>query len=374
MRTGVPGRLGRHQPKRSEKPTLAAPPRPTARRAPFTPSSPSTRPHERVDPDRRGIFDPHALGRRALAAGDRPLHLAQLEVFQKRVRRRERREREPGRAVEESKAQERPVEELPQDAPGQQAAVSLPGGPLRFGGERRVAVELLEVMREVAIRAVEDRLFEGFDRARGENPLVDGIVRKPRARLVVQAGGPHDGVAPEVELAPKEFEADRDAEGRGRRGFRRSHGEADADLEGELPRDDFVGVDRQDPAVGRERRRGVLLAAEAVEGSREDIGSRLPRDLLGTVGRRGVHDDDALVREGHGSECVRQAVLFVAGDESDAEAGLFRGRHRAWKYEPETLGTTPPYTPRPWSPDALPTILKRPGAFSSRPRWRSAPC
>src|SRR5660398_149156 len=96
-----------------------APTRPAARRAPFTPSSPSACPEKRADPERRGVFDPHALGGRALTTGDRPLQLAQLEILQKRVRGREGREREPGRAVEEAKAQKRAVEELPEDARGQ---------------------------------------------------------------------------------------------------------------------------------------------------------------------------------------------------------------------------------------------------------------
>src|SRR5450631_2399248 len=108
MRIGVPGRLGRHQLKRNERPRAAAPPNPVERRAPFT--GPSPEPETRANLERRGVFDSHALGRRALAEGDRPLELAELEVLQERVRRREDREREPGRAVEEAEAQEGAVE------------------------------------------------------------------------------------------------------------------------------------------------------------------------------------------------------------------------------------------------------------------------
>src|SRR5512140_841661 len=163
MRIGVPGRFGRHQVKRSERPRAAAPPDAAARRAPFTRPSPG--PEERAKPDRRGVLDSHALGRRALAAGDRPLALAELEVLQERARGRQRREREPGRAVEEGETQERAVEELPEDARRQEAPAALPGCPLRLGRKRRVAVELLEIVREVAIGAVEDGLLEGLEPA-----------------------------------------------------------------------------------------------------------------------------------------------------------------------------------------------------------------
>src|SRR5512143_244236 len=342
MRIGVPVSFFRHQVKRSENPRAAAPPRPAARRAPLTPPSPSPCPEERADPERRGVLDPHALGWRALAEGDRALELAQLEVFQERVRGRKGREREAGRAVEEAEAQERAVEELPEDARGQKAAGPFPRGPLRLGGERRVTVELLEVMREVAVGAVEDGFLERLDGARGQDLLVNGIVREPRAHPVVQARGPHDRVAPEEELAPEKLEADGDAVRGGRGGLRRRGGEAGANLEGELRRDDLVRVDREDPAVRRERRRRVLLPAEAVEGPHEDPGAGLPRDLLGAVGRRGVHDDDALVRERDGGEGAGKAILLVPCDERDAEARLFRGRHRLLSMNPG-----PPYTPRP---------------------------
>ena len=80
--------------------------------------------------------------------------------------------------------------------------------------------------------------------------------------------------------------------------------------------------------MARESGRGVLLAAEAVEGPHEDAGSGATRDLLGPVGGGGVHDHDDLVREGDRSESVRKAILLVAGNERDAEEGLFGGRHR----------------------------------------------
>ena len=81
--------------------------------------------------------------------------------------------------------------------------------------------------------------------------------------------------------------------------------------------------------MARESGRGVLLAAEAVEGPHEDAGSGATRDLLGPVGGGRVHDDDALVRESDRRESVRKAILLVARDERDAQEGLFGGRHGA---------------------------------------------
>ena len=217
-------------------------------------------------------------GRRALAAGDRPLQLAQLEVLQKRVRGREGREREAGRAVEEAEAQERAVEELPEDARGQKRRRPLPGSPLRLGGERRVTVELLEVVREVAVGAVKDGLVERFDRARRRGPS-----RERDRRRSARASGRRGGRASRPCRARRGARA-RGTRGGSARGRRRAETvptrprrEAGANLEGELRRDDLVGVDREDPPVRRERGRRVLLPAEAVEGPHEDAGSRPPR-------------------------------------------------------------------------------------------------
>ena len=60
----------------------------------------------------------------------------------------------PGGPVEDAEVEERAVEELPDDAEGRNGGAF--AGGLRLGRERRVEVELLEVVREVAVRAVED--------------------------------------------------------------------------------------------------------------------------------------------------------------------------------------------------------------------------
>lgn len=94
------------------------------------------------------------------------------------------------------------------------------------------------------------------------------------------------------------------------------------DRRGEFGRDDFVGVDRQDP-VGVERGyRAVLLRPETWPVGGNDYACAMGfRDIDGCVGAAAVDDDD-VVGERQRAEAFGEPGRGVVGDEGDAESGF----------------------------------------------------
>ena len=180
-------------------------------------------------------------------------------------------------------------------------------------------------------------------------PVHAAARRSVQPQLVVRVPIRGPNPLPEIEADPRDPEP-------ARRGLLAEHG---ADLVGELGRDALVGVEGENPVVGRLRGREVLLRRIPRPVAHEDPRGSLSRQRHRVVGAPRVNDDD-FVGPGHRCEGRADVRRFVAGDDGDRQPGHtgsiarqdsgVRARiqesrlqdRSAWRHWPDEASVTPP--------------------------------
>src|SRR5438067_3820524 len=245
----------------------------------------------------------------------------------------------PGRAVEESEAQEVPPHEAPEWAQRHpQGAAAVAPGMEHGRGPIAVPLHLAQAILQRIVRMVDDGRVQPPHPALDEELLVHAALRIVAARVAAEE--PDMAIRPEAAV-PQPDAVEVVLEGQ------RIGGEGAVGLHaGQLRRGALVGIDREHPLSARLRAGELMLPGEVIEGPAQHARARFRGQLGGAIARAAVDHQHLAAEPAHRGNAGADLALLVLRDDRrrDQSRALSRDKRSVveWSLGSPAITVRPP--------------------------------